>query len=217
MQPNRVSRRTIGMAFTGLLSGMAMLALLSMLAGCTVNDATPAPPATVRGNFFPFDNGLLYSYRRFNNNRYDTLNLLLNIGQPPSTSNTLINEATKLPYYHIGFAYDADNNLAAMLSTDTASLMALDGTLEQGATWVADDIHGIHATVITQYDDYYLPLRQQDYADVLEVQYHRDGDPPGNYTLRFFARDHGLILERQIVNPETEIASLQLISIRNNY
>ncbi|HET6400446.1 MAG TPA: hypothetical protein VFH95_03520 [Candidatus Kapabacteria bacterium] len=216
MQPNRIFRRTIGTAVIGLLSGMTMLASISMLFGCAVNDATPAPQATVKSNFFPLDNGLLYTYRRFNNNRYDTLRLLLNIGQPPLTTNTLLNTATNRPYYYIGFARDADNNLAAMLSTDTSSLMALDGTLEQGATWVADDINRIHATVITQYDDYYLPLRQQDYADVLEVEYHRDGDPPGNYTLRFFARDHGLILERQIVTPETEIASLQLLSIHNN-
>src|SRR5579863_9853367 len=111
---NRRDHSVLGTQYSALAI-MAMLAILAPLSGCTVNDATPAPPATVRGNFFPFDNGLLYSYRRFNNNRYDTLNLLLNIGQPPSTSNTLIDAATKLPYYYIGFAFDADNNLAAML------------------------------------------------------------------------------------------------------
>ena len=211
MRTKNISEALIWIESILLLSGIAMLG------GCTANDAAPAPEATVQSHFFPLDNGLIYSYRRFNNNRYDTLNLRITIGQPPLI--TMDNLATGLPYYHIGFVHDADNNTAAMLSTDTSTLMALDGTLEDSATWVADEINGIHATVVAQYDDYYLPgdpLRQTDYASVLVVKYHQDNEPSTNYTLRYFARDHGLILEQQLVGPGTEITNLQLISIRGN-
>ncbi len=201
-----------------LSGGIALFASSAMFAGCTVNDASPAPEATVQSHFFPFDNGLVYTYRRFNNNGYDTLSLRIRIGQHPSTQSEMDNTATGLPYYYIGFTHDADRNLAAMLSTDTSALMVLDGTLEDSATWVADDIRGIHATVITQYDDYFLPgnPRGSEYPSVLVVKYHRDADPPGTYTLRYFARDHGLILEQQVVAPGTEITDLQLIGIGSN-
>ncbi|HZK75342.1 MAG TPA: hypothetical protein VFD13_00390 [Candidatus Kapabacteria bacterium] len=202
-----------------LLAIAALLASSAMVAGCMVNDASPSAEATVQSHFFPLDNGLIYAYRRFNNNRYDTLQLRIKIGQPPSTTNELDNIATGLPYYYIGFTHDADNNLAAMLSTDTSKLMALDGSLQDSATWVADEVSGIHATVVAQYDDYYLPgdpLRKTDYISVLVVEYHQNGQPASNYILRYFARDHGLILEQQLVGPGTEITSLQLISIHSD-
>ncbi len=204
-----------------VLTGIALLFGAAMLVGCSVNDAPTAPVPTVQSQFFPMDNGRIYTYRRFTNNHYDTINLRLVISQN-SLSNVFVNTLTGDTFYRIGFTHDANNNLAAALSTDTSSLMALDGTLEPGATWIADEINGIHATVIKPYDDYYLPspTRQEDYHNVLEVEYHQDGQPSTTYTLRFFARDCGLILERQIVaagpNSEiTEIASMELLSIQS--
>jgi hypothetical protein len=66
---------------------------------------------------------------------------------------------------------------------------------------------------VDRYDDYYLPGRLVHFSDVIAVKYHTTGQPDNVYTLRFFARDHGLILERQLAL-YGEIASLQLISIQ---
>jgi hypothetical protein len=191
-----------------------LFAVFLALVGCAVNDATPTWQPTVQGNFFPLDNGLLYTYDRFNNNRYDTLTCRLVIGQTAAYNNYLQNIADSQILYYIGLTHDANGNQAATLSNDTMTLMALDGNLQTGATWVADDVHGIQATVVGQYDDYYLPGRNTQYSDVLAVEYHQQGQPSNFYTLRFFAQGHGLILERQLVGPNTEIASLQLISIQ---
>jgi hypothetical protein len=191
-----------------------LLGLFLSFEGCNVNDTTPSPQATVQGNFFPLDNGLIYTYDRFSNNKYDTISCRLIIGQSALDNNYLYNIGDSQILYDIGFTHDANGNLAAVLSNDTMSLMALDGNLQVGATWVADDVHGIQATVVGQYDDYYLPGRTTQYSNVLAVEYHQEGQPASFYTLRFFAQDHGLILERQLVGPNTEIASLQLISIQ---
>lgn len=197
------------------IGAVLLFTTVGIFQGCTINDASSVSEATIRSHFFPLDNGIVYTYGRFNHTRYDTLTCRLVIGQPPSMKNVFINSATGLPFYYIGLTRDANGNFtAATLSTDTSTLIALEGKLEPNATWVADEINGIHATVVEQYDDYYLPERKEDFADVLAVEYHQDGQPPGNYTLRFFARDKGLILERQFVGPGTEIASLQLISIQ---
>ncbi len=187
----------------------------AFLQGCTVNDSTPAPLATVQSNFFPLDNGLLYTYGRTTNyTKYDTITCRMVIAQPPMNQNELKDTITNLPFYYISYTNDADGNLAGILGTDTSSLIALDGSLQDSATWVADGIRGIHATVVAEYDDYYLPGRQEDFKDVLAVQYHQDSQPMDTYTLRFFARGYGLILEREFVGPTTEIARLQLIGVQ---
>lgn len=201
----------------GAAKVLAVFFLLAGLTGCMVNDATPTPEATVQNNFFPLDNGLLYTYGRTTNfTNYDTITCRLITVQPPTImQNELEDTATGTPFYYIDYTRDADGNEAALLSTDTSTLMVLDGTLQQGATWVADDVHGIQATVIQQYDDYYLPGRQEDFTNVIEVEYHQNGQPADTYTLRFFASGHGLILERELVGSSTEIARLQLIGIQN--
>lgn len=197
----------------GWICGAAIVLSIVALAGCTPSDTPMVNSPTVQSQFFPIQN-LLYTYLRLSSNRYDTLTLRLitgNGGQEP----VFVYNGIKDTFYRIELTHDANFNQAAIISTDSSSLMVLDGTLEDGATWVADDIHRIHATVIkAQYDDYYLPGEAQDYKNVLVVQYHQDGEPDDNYTLRYFAEGHGLILEEQIVG-RLVIASLELISIQN--
>ncbi len=199
--------------------GVATLAIgAALLNGCGTSDAPPASTPTVQSQFYPLDNGLIYTYQRFLNNRYDTLNLRLVTAQQGLQNVFVYKSAngTLVTFYRVSLTHDANYNQAAVISTDTSSLMVLDGTLEDGATWVADDINRIHATVLTEYDDYYLPdVKLKDYANVLVVQYHEDGQPNDNYTLRFFAQDHGLILEQQIVQ-RSVISSLELIGIQNS-
>ncbi len=201
------------------IDGIFVLLSVTLINGCSVNDAPPSPLATVQSNFFPLVNGMLYTYGRTTNfTNYDTITCRLLTEEPPYIpQNELLDTLSEKPFYYITYTKDADGNLAGILSTDTSSLMALDGTLQDSATWVADEVHGIHATVVAEYDDYYLPGRQQDYSNVLAVEYHQDGQPADTYTLRFFARGYGLILERDLVGPNTEIARLQLISVQSSY
>ncbi len=193
-----------------------LLAAMICFGGCAVNDATPAPQATVQNNFFPLENGLIYTYGRTTNfTNYDTITCRLITEQPPLIlQNELEDTVTDRPFYYIAYSTDADGNPEGILSTDTSTLIALDGNLQDSATWVADETRGIHATVVAQYDSYYLPGRQEAFNDVLCIEYHQDGLPADTYTLRFFARGYGLILERELVGPTTEIARLQLISVQ---
>ncbi len=192
----------------------ASIAMLS-IGGCTMVNTPSVPSTTVQSFFYPLDNGLIYTYARFEHNRYDTISLELEIGQPPDMRNKLVNIATGEAVYYIGYSQDIDKNVAGIIATDTSTLMALDGRLEPNATWIADESNGIRATVVSApYDDYYLPGRKQDYTNVLPIKYHVEGQPDENYTLRFFAEGHGLILEQEFVGSGTQIASLQLISIQ---
>jgi hypothetical protein len=197
-----------------LIIGAIMLAVPALLIeSCAVNDAQPAPEATVQNHFFPLDNGLVYTYSRFNHNTFDTLTCRLVIGQTPSEQNTLLDSKTDSAVYYLGYTHDANGNLAAVLSSGDTTLLALDGQLQIGATWVADEVHNIRATVLDHYDDYYLPGRLVHFPDVLAVEYHQDGSPDNVYTLRYFARGQGLVFERELVGSNTEIASLQLLSV----
>jgi hypothetical protein len=116
--------------------------------------------------------------------------------------------------FYLGFTHDANNNLAATLSTGDTTLLALDGLLEDSATWVADPVHQIRATVLARYDDYYLEGRAIHFPDVIMVRYHHDGADESVYTLRFFASGYGLIREVEMAGSNTEISSLQLLSVQ---
>lgn len=183
--------------------------LFGMLAmnGCTVNDAQPSSAATVQGNFFPLENGILYSYVRtagFSNS--DTISCLLKSMTPYQDSLGTL--------YTFSYIKDPNGYTEAILSTDTSNLIALDGTLVPGASWIADVQRGIEASVVTQYDDYYLPGRQEHFSNVVEVKYHQSGLPVDSYTLRFFASGVGLILERDIAGQSNEVSRLQLIGLQ---
>jgi hypothetical protein len=189
------------------------LVLGSALLGCGVADTSLSGDATVHSHFYPIDNGVVYTYSRYNNNRYDTISCRFVVGQMSVDKNALIITNTNTPLYYVGFMPDANGNQAAVLERGDTTLLALDGPLVPTATWTADQSHSIQATVVDRYDDYYLPGRLVHFSDVIAVKYHTTGQPDNVYTLRFFARDHGLILERQLAL-YGEIASLQLISIQ---
>lgn len=201
-----------------VLFTVAILATLA-LQSCSVNDATNSANdrATVRTHFFPQDNGMIYTYSRYNNDKYDTLACNLVVGQRAEIRNSLVyrnatTSATTVLYY-LSYTTDVFGNVAAELATDSAKLLALDGELVPGATWIADPVHNIRATVVEHYDEYYLPGREAHFSDVVAVKYHQDGQPDNVYTIRFFARGQGLIFER-LVAANTEIASLQILSIQ---
>ena len=197
-----------------LITLLLALCVASGLTGCAADVTGPTDVATVQSHFFPFDNGLVYVYSRFTNNHYDTISCRMIVGQTSAQKDTLLIEGTNTPLYYLRLTQDASGNPAAELESGDTTLLALDGVLEPTATWIADQAHGIQATVVDRYDDYYLRGRMEHFSDVLAIKYHTNGQPDNVYTLRFFARDHGLILERQLVGPNTEIASLQLLGIQ---
>lgn len=197
---------------------LAAVAGLLVLAGCSMSSAPASPVSTVQTYFFPLQNGLVYRYSRFTSgpakNTYDTVVCQLIIGQTMADKNVLVDTSTGNPLFFIGFTHDANNNLAATLSTGDTTLLALDGPLVDSATWVADPVHRIRATVLARYDDYYLEDRAVHFPDVIMVRYHHDGEDESIYTLRFFASGYGLVREVEMAGGNTEIASLQLLDIR---
>jgi hypothetical protein len=198
----------------------ALIVLMVMTAlffgGCAVSDPPADSQPTVLSHFFPLTNGLIYSYSRFDKtlNENDTLRCRLLVGQTKLDPDLLINTKTGDTVYHIGFTKDANGNQAAFMQNGDTTIYVLSGQLVPGARWVADIDHGIYATDTAHYDDYYLRDRQTHFPDVVVVEYQQTNHPD-IHTLRFFARDHGLIREVSLYGDGTEISSLQLISIES--
>jgi len=185
------------------------------IAGCATTDPPSDPTPTVQSHFFPLTNGLIYTYSRFDRNsgRIDTLRCKLLIGQTRVDPDFLLNMATGDTVYFIGLSKDASGQTAFMRNGDT-NLTVLAGNLVTGARWVADIDHGVYATDTAHYDDYYLPERKVHYPDVVVIIYQQVGHPD-QHTLRFFAKDHGLIREVNLIGDNNEISSLQLLSIES--
>lgn len=195
-------------------------ALAASLIACTPSDAPPAS-ATVQDYSFPVDGGVVYTYKRFRNTTYDTVSARLYVGQLGTAKNMLVDIKTDSVLMYMDFTHDANGNYATRLSTDTSSILVLDGQLDKGRSWMADPAHNITATIIDHYDDYWiLPDHPQPndqkihFPDVLMVQYRNEQDDPGTYTIRFFARDRGLVLERQFFGHDNVISSLQVLNIQ---
>jgi hypothetical protein len=197
---------------TGIL--LSCLVALS-IAGCATTDPPADPQPTVQSHFFPLTNGLIYTYSRFDRNsgRIDTLRCKLLIGQTKADPDFLLNTATGDTVYYIGLSHDAGGQTAFMRNGDT-SVTVLAGNLVVGARWVADIDHNVYATDTAHYDDYYLPERKIHYPDVIVIEYQQQAHPDVR-TFRFFAKDHGLIREVSLFSDNSEISSLQLLSIES--
>ena len=124
------------------------------------------------------------------------------------------------PFYAVFVLYyfkdeqSADGSIICILANSATDkgFVALKGTLDLGATWYTDSAQTIQATVVGKYAEYYLPGRQLHYNDVVVVKYADKNASLDNYLVRYFARDYGLILEREVTGPSTEIIHLQLLS-----
>ncbi len=186
-----------------------------------MTDPGPEAYPTVRSHFYQLYNGTIYTYSRFADNRFDTIRCTLIVGQFPRDTNKLVITSgtqaspTQQVLYYLGFSNDHSGSLAAVLSNDTSSILALDGSLSINTNWMADPIRGIVATVVDHYDEYWLPDRSAKFEDVLVVKYHTIGEADNVYTLRFFAKNQGLIFERRMVGPNTEIGNLQLLNVQS--
>lgn len=205
-----------------LISGWLLAMLMSVcVVGCSSTDGPGASQdSPAKRYFFPTTNGAIYTYARtvLRDGHFvtDTLHCQLDVAQNLATKNDLRDIATGAILYYFDLTHDALNNYAATMSSGDTTLYALDGTLQDSATWIADPTHHIRATVIEHIDDFYppKPAGTVHFPDVIAVQYFNDGDNNGIYTLRFFASGHGLIREAEVAPGVGEISSLQVLSIQ---
>lgn len=198
---------------------VVLLALIGVgLTGCDAeNPVMPADDLTIQSHFYPILNGSRYTYVRFNNNSYDTVTYQVKIGQRRGDLNELarVNASASLPpvLYYFGFKSDPHGETAAILK-DTSTFYALAGNLEKGGNpWIAQEYPRIWARVMERYDEYILPSGLAVF-DVIMVKYWPD-NKTNEYTLRFFAKNYGLVREKRIVGDQTEIGSLQLLAFQD--
>ena len=198
--------------------GILLLLGATLIGGCGVSDAPSDPANSVRAYAYPLTNGLQYRYARFTTNlvtsSYDTATYQLTVGLSAFDTSTISKIGGKGDtLYRFIFSTDPRTNMPAMvLSSDQQPMFALEGTLADSSSWKATLY--ITATVFAHYDEYVPnPPAAESFHDVLVVKYHSAGDPSDTYTLRFFARDYGLILEKHIIGNATVIGTLQLVAV----
>jgi hypothetical protein len=197
---------------TGLLS-------TGLLSGCSAdNPVVNEEDLTVKSHFYPIVNGSKYTYIRFNNNSYDTVTYQVRVGEKRGDMNYLdrVGSNTNVPQvlYYFTYANDQFEKPAAVLK-DTAEFYALAGNLEKnGNPWIAQESPRVYAQVFNVYDQYVVS-GDIVFNDVIAVKYF-EGSGEKDYTLRYYAKNYGLIKERKIVGA-TDIGSLQLIAKSDAY
>src|SRR6185312_7271970 len=82
---------------------IALLALAvtasGLLAGCSVNEPPAEQTPDVQTHFFQFSNGASYTFSRFSNNSYDTVNYEVRVGTNVNTPSKLwrIDKVSRAP------------------------------------------------------------------------------------------------------------------------
>lgn len=201
---------------------IASLATAALLASCSApNTPELSENAPADQYFYPATTGIQYIYSQgsatspvdtttyntqITNTTYGSYIQL--VSQTPASSNVL--------YYFKVEQPTPGTPIKCILSSTGSDqgLVVLQGDLEIGSNWFADVAKTIEATVVGRYADYFPPGLNQVYHDVVVVKYKDNAKGDDSYTIRFFARDFGLILEREVLNPTTEVANLQLLERR---
>jgi hypothetical protein len=205
----------------------SLLTLISVfaLAGCVIQDGssptTTSNAPAAQNYFFPQTNGFQYTYSEHNNPQSDTSSYQVIVSSQYGSYTKLQKEdpasgnlSSDVLYFY-KTAKDNDGVMQCLLSHDPSgsdAIVALQGTLEIGSSWYADNAETIEATVVAHYDVFIMPGHEQTYNDVVAVKYTTKGQPSDTYAVRYFAKDFGLILDRSIIGQASEISNLQLLS-----
>ncbi len=201
------------------LASFVLASVLSaLLAACSMPTTSAPLSADAKDYFFQSNTTFQYTYSQDDtisnsttatyqaklvDNTYGSYLQLVN-NQSTATNNVL---------YYFKNQSTADGSICILSnSVSGKGFVALKGTLEMGASWYADSAQNIQAIVVGKYAEYYLPGRQLHYNDVVVVKYADKNASSDNYLVRYFARDFGLILERKVTGPSSEIVNLQLLS-----
>ena len=204
---------------TKLIASFAIAVLLASCNAPSMPELSDTAPADQY--FYPATTGIQYVYSQGNSpstqdtTTYNTQitnttygSYIQLVSQTPASTNVL---------YYFKVEQQAPGIPIKCILSSTGSdqgLVVLQGNLEIGSTWFADALNSIEATVVGRYADYFPPGLNQVYHDVVVVKYKDNSKSDDTYTIRFFARDFGLILEREVLNPTTDVANLQLIERR---
>jgi hypothetical protein len=195
--------------------------LAAALTGCTMQSVTDAPqPAAVANEyFFPQTNGLQYTYSEYETSTPDTSTYQVVVNATYGSYTKLQKNDSGLPSPDVLYSYktktNSDGIMQCLMSREadgSDAFVALQGLLEIGSTWFADDAKTIEASVVSRYDTYILPGHEQTYQDVVVVKYVDKTKSDDVYEVRYFAKDYGLILERTIIGQLSQISNLQLIA-----
>ena len=202
--------------FASLVIGFIMAALLS---ACSAPNDSTMQTASAIDYFYPADETQIYTYSQDNASQIDTVSYKASLvdQQNPNSylqlKNTNSSSGTNVLYYFKN-EQSSDGSILCLLANSPTDkgFVALKGTLDLGATWYADPAQNVQAVVVGKYAQYYLPGRQVHYDDVVVVKYTDKTAPSGNYIVRYFARNYGVISELTITGSATQIADLQLLS-----
>jgi hypothetical protein len=191
------------------------------LIGCTSENSTNAPQSVAVANdyFFPQTNGLQYTYSNYTTSSPDTSTYQVIVNAQYGSYTRLQKQDPDVPSTDVLYFYktktNSDGIMQCLMSREqdgADGIVALQGLLEVGSSWFADDANTIKATVMARHDEYLLPGHEQKYQDVVVVKYVDSKKSQDVYEVRYFARDYGLILERTIIGQLSEISNLQLIA-----
>ena len=195
------------------------LALAALLAACSA--PTDSSPLSSNADAYFFQQNTTYSYTYSQDNTSSNSTATYGVTPPISYGSYLSlvspNQSgtdDTLLLFKNRITSDGSVNCILANSPSDIGIVALKGVLDLGATWYADTAQKIQANVVGKYAEYYLPGRQIHYNDVVVVKYTTANAPADNYIVRYFARGYGLILERTITGPTSEISNLQLISFQ---
>ena len=197
------------------------LLLGAALIGCTTQSSTDAPQTAAVADeyFFPQTNGLQYTYSNYSTATPDTTTYQVIVNAQYGSYTKLQKQDPDVPSTDVLYFYKTKTNaegimqcLMSRMQDGSDGIVALQGLLEVGSSWFADDAKIIEATVMGRYDTYILPGHEQTYQDVVVVKYVDKTKSSDVYEVRYFAKDYGLILERTIIGQLSEISNLQLIS-----
>ncbi len=194
-------------------------ALAAMVSACSA----PTDPAPLSSNadayFFQPDLTQVYTYSQASSTQVDTLSYqtsLVNPNNPYNSYLQLKNQSTSgtgvLYYFKSEQASDGSPLCLLANSPTSTGFVALKGNLDLGATWYADSMQNVQASVVGKYAEYYLPGRSVHYEDVVVVKYTDKTAPSGYYIVRYFARNYGLIFELTVTGVNTQVVNLQLLS-----
>jgi hypothetical protein len=195
--------------------------LTAFASSCSSPSAPVQVPTTADAYFFQQSTVPEYTYSQDNTKKIDTVTYQVSLVD--NTFNSYLKLTTKDPsspnpnvLYYFKNTQAPDGSVICLLANSPTDkgYIALKGTLDLGATWYADSMQNILATVVGKYAEYYLPGRQVHYSDVVVVQYADKTAPANSYIVRYFARNYGLILENTVTGPTSEISDLQLISFQ---